>query len=145
MSKDINDILRLSKFVLGNLRRGRKLPHRLFVDDEDLVQEAVTAGLERAPEWDPARGSFATYMVPILAQAITQYAWKDAKGGINTKQSIYIDSYDDIFDLLDDDHIDSFDIKERINLREVPYGYGSNPETLVEAEQSVIEDTYCIF
>lgn len=55
--------------------------------DMDAIQEANMAALEALPNWDPMRGTLATWLVPHIKGSLLDYANTHTNGGIGSKHN----------------------------------------------------------
>lgn len=55
--------------------------------DMDAIQEANLAALSALPNWDPVRGTLATWLVPHIKGALLDYANTHTNGGIGSKHN----------------------------------------------------------
>lgn len=55
--------------------------------DMDAIQEANVAALQALPDWEPVRGTLATWLVPHIKGALLDYANTHTNGGIGSKHN----------------------------------------------------------
>jgi RNA polymerase sigma factor (sigma-70 family) len=55
--------------------------------DMDAIQEANLAALQALPNWDPVRGTLATWLIPHIRGALLDYANTHTNGGIGSKHN----------------------------------------------------------
>lgn len=55
--------------------------------DMDAIQEANLAALAALPNWDPVRGTLATWLIPHIRGALLDYANTHTNGGIGSKHN----------------------------------------------------------
>lgn len=71
-------------YVLGRMKRNGRIPS-VGYDDLDAIQEANITVASALPQWDPIRGTLATWLVPHIRGSLLNYANTHNNAGIGSK------------------------------------------------------------
>lgn len=78
--------LLLVMFIFQKMMKKDKL-QTVEAFDMDAIQEANLAALQALPNWDPMRGTLATWLIPHIRGALLDYANTHTNGGIGSKHN----------------------------------------------------------
>lgn len=81
-----NQALLLVMFIFQKMMDKSKL-ETVEAFDMDAIQEANLAALTALPNWDPIRGTLATWLIPHIRGALLDYANTHTNGGIGSKHN----------------------------------------------------------
>lgn len=128
------NMLRIALYTLNRIRGDIGWPKGLPADTlQDCLQEGVMGAAAALRDYDPTKGTLLTWIMASSSLAMREYAWEQVKGGIHTRNPVWMDSIDHSEH---NDEVNEDDWIAELSYSDPPEGYRV-PDGMPEGSQEV--------